>query len=85
MCPTTFLKSDRIKNILFSFIFVLFGVEKLREGKEMSLNKFTHKPLLKNDVQLKQKKVTNNHKKKKKRKKKEGTPKPRKSKGKKKE
>ena len=63
MCPTTFLKSDRIKNILFSFIFVWFGVEKLREGKKMNLNKFTHKPLLKNDVQLKQKKVTNNHKK----------------------
>ena len=30
----------------------------------MSLNKFTHIPLLKNDVQLKQKKVTNNQQKK---------------------
>jgi len=28
------------------------------------LNKFTHIPLLKNDAQLKQKKVTNNHTKK---------------------
>ena len=31
--------------------------------KKMSLNKFTHIPLLKNDVQLKQK-ITNSHKKK---------------------
>ena len=31
----------------------------------MSLYKFTHVPLLKNDAQLKQKKVTNNHTKKK--------------------
>ena len=30
----------------------------------MSLNKFTHIPLLKNDAKLKKKKVTNNHTKK---------------------
>ena len=34
--------------------------------KKVSLHKFTHIPLLKNDVQLKQKKVTRNQKEKKK-------------------
>ena len=33
--------------------------------EKMSLYKFTHTPLLKNDVQLKQKEVTSNQKKKK--------------------
>ena len=32
--------------------------------EKMSLNKFTHIPLLKNDAKLKKKKVTNNHTKK---------------------
>ena len=42
-------KSERIENILISLIFVWLGVEK------MSLYKFTHIPMLKNDSQLKQK------------------------------
>ena len=41
----------------FYFIFFLFGWEQKSGGNEkMSLNKFTHIPLLKNDAQLKQKK-----------------------------
>ena len=36
--------------------------------KKVSLHKFTHIPLLKNDTQLKQKKVTRNQKKKEKKK-----------------
>ena len=47
-------KSEKIKKILFSFIFVWLGVKKCRM-KKMSLNKFNHIPLLKNDTQLKQK------------------------------
>ena len=57
-------KSGWIENILIFLIFVWLGVEKGRD-KKLSLNKFTHIPLLKNDVQLKQK-VKNNQKKKKK-------------------
>ena len=49
-------KSRRIKNILI-FLSFLFGWEwKSREMKKMSLNKFTHIQLLKNDTQLKKKK-----------------------------
>ena len=52
------------KDFIFS-LFFLFDWEWKSGGKEkMSLNKFTHIPLLKNDAQLKQKKVTNNQKKK---------------------
>ena len=48
-------KSGRIEKILFSLF--LFDWEWKSGGKEkMSLNKFTHIPLLKNDAQLKQKK-----------------------------
>ena len=47
-------KSEWIENILISLI--LFGQEwKKGEMEKMSLNKFTHIPLLKNDAQLKQK------------------------------
>ena len=42
-------KSWRIKNILFSLIFVWLGVEKWKD-KKMNLNKFTHILLLKNDT-----------------------------------
>ena len=49
-------KSGRIEKILISLIFVWLGVEKV------SLYKFTHIPLLKNNSQLKQKKVINNQK-----------------------
>ena len=52
------------KDFILSF---LFGLEWKGGGMEkMSLNKFTHIPLLKNDVKLKKKKkkVTNNHTKK---------------------
>ena len=56
-------KSGRIQNILISLIFVWLGVEKWRDEK-MSLNKFTHIPLLKNDAQLKTKmwQITKNKK-----------------------
>ena len=48
----------------FYFFLFLFGWDwKSRGMKKLSLNKFTHIPLLKNNAQLKQKKVTNNHKK----------------------
>ena len=44
----------------FYFLFFLFDWEWKSEGmKKISLNKFTHIPLLKNDVQLKQKSDTN--------------------------
>ena len=47
----------------FYFLSYLFGWEwKSREMEKMSLNKFTHILLLKNDAQLKQKKVTNKQK-----------------------
>ena len=66
----------------------MFGWEWKSGGKEkVSLYKFTHIPLLKNDGQLKQKKVTNNHththKKKKKKKRRRAHPSPKKSKKKK--
>ena len=48
-------KSGRIEKTLFSFLFVLLRVEKWRDEKKISLNKFTHILLLKNDTQLKQK------------------------------
>ena len=49
-------KSRRTENILI-FLSFLFGWEwKSGEMEKMSLNKFTHIPLLKNDAQLKQKK-----------------------------
>ena len=54
----------RGQKIYFFFFSFLFGWEWKSEGmKKMSLNKFTHIPLLKNDAQLKQKKMANNHKK----------------------
>ena len=47
----------------------MFGWEwKSGDMKKVSLHKFTHIPLLKNDTQLKQKKVTRNQKKKRKKK-----------------
>ena len=49
-------KNGRIEKILISLIFVWLRVEKV------SLYKFTHIPLLKNNNQLKQKKVINNQK-----------------------
>ena len=56
--PKLFKKIEnggRIEKILFS-LFFLFDWEWKSGGKEkMSLNKFTHIPLLKNDAQLKQK------------------------------
>ena len=48
-------KSGRIEKTLFSLLFVWLKVEKLRDEKKISLNKFTHILLLKNDTQLKQK------------------------------
>ena len=53
-------KSGRIENILISLIFVWLRV-KSGGMEKMSLYKFTHIPLLKNDAQLKQK-VTSNQK-----------------------
>ena len=47
--------SGRIEKILISLIFICLGVEKWRMEK-MSLYKFAHTSLLKNDDQLKQKK-----------------------------
>ena len=47
-------KSGRIEKILIFLIFVWLGVKKWRIEK-MNSYKFTHIPLLKNDVQLKQK------------------------------
>ena len=66
----------------------MFGWEWKSGGMEkVSLYKFTHIPLLKNDGQLKQKKVTNNHThthtKKKKKKRRRAHPSPKKSKKKK--
>ena len=45
------------ENILISLLFVWLGLgsEKVEEWIKMSLYKFTHIPLLKNDAQLKQK------------------------------
>ena len=48
-------KNRRIKKILFSLLFVWLRVKKWRDEKKISLNKFTHILLLKNDAQLKQK------------------------------
>ena len=54
-------KSENIEKILFFLIFVQLGVKKVKNKKKMSLNKFIHIPLLKNDIQLKQKqKIINN-------------------------
>ena len=44
-----------IEKNLISLIFVWLRVEKWRDEKKISLNKFTHILLLKNDAQLKQK------------------------------
>ena len=47
-------KSEKIKKKIFIFSSFLFGWEwKSKEMKKISLNKFTHIPLLKNNIQLK--------------------------------
>ena len=44
------------KKNLISLLFIWLEVEKLRDGKKMSLYKFAHTPLLKNNGQLRPKK-----------------------------
>ena len=49
------------KKNLISLLFIWLEVEKLKDGKKMSLYKFAHTPLLKNNGQLRPKKKKNNH------------------------